>query len=357
MKREAESGSILLGLLVVFFLGVFILLSMKMAISRYILQERMQRSFWEEYVQYSDALRKAVIDSGTKINWDIVGVEDNCRVFSVGEWQYLAGDGIQGRKLSEACLEGNGWQLLGVQKIGGLSGSQRGFYSLYVLKELSQELSLRVSGWNVARRVGGIEIDVFYEGDKYSYFIEDIEFDWGKAKRGVAILQSASPSGFLFLKGDELWLLPIDQDASVFLNNIGFSTQVLLADYWSERGLYLLREVYEFGVKEVVVDFYPRLSEGVGFARAERLMRLVVDFDIYEVLVVDPYKVIIRLEEGGNSRLLATKWDGSVVWGKDYLWESKGDVDCPLQSNVFEPVNDWKLGCQRSAKAHKLALY
>ncbi|MHC5225688.1 hypothetical protein [Ignatzschineria sp. LJL83] len=357
MKRGEENGSTLLGLLVVFFLGVAILLSMKIAISRYILQEGMQRSVWGEYVQYNNALRQPIRDPGTEISWDVIGVEDNCRVFSVGEWRDLVGDEIRGRKLSEACLRGSSRQLLGFQVVDDLSDSKKSIYALYVLEKLSPALSLRVSDWEVGRGSEGIEVDVFYEGDQYLYFIGDMEFDWREGEGGLIVLQNASPDGFLFFKRDELWLLPIDQEVPVFLNNMGFLAQTLLADYWGERGLYLLREDDELGVKEVVVDFYPKLSDGVGFGRAERLMRLAVEFDLYEVLVVDPYKAIIRLEVNGNSRLLATKWDGSVVWGKDYLWESKKHLDCPLQSEVFEPVDGWRLGCQRATEAHKITLY
>ena len=136
--RKFERGGVFPGLLILFFVGILIVVSMKGAISRLIVQEKGVRKHLVENEKYEEALQVALRDLEKVDRWYSVGVEDNCRLFSNslegGLSESVGKVFIYGYRLSRECLIGKDRQLFKIQLVDSEEGGLKGALSAYVAR-------------------------------------------------------------------------------------------------------------------------------------------------------------------------------------------------------------------------------
>lgn len=337
---RGERGNALLGVLVILSITIFILMSLGLVLRQYLLQERQLQSSLEWERERIVELRVGVKDLQLP-EWSVVGLEGGCRVFG-DEADYISLDSnLYGRELSLECFPENSRKMLGVYSVS------EGVRYIYLMEDRLVSPVESIDGWRMALDgERGMTLRVNYAGSIYHY-----EFPDYKVGSKLWVLKSVASEGFYLLIEHELWLLPKSSTGKGrFVAYVDFVGEVLIADFIGDEGIYIL---WGSGSRNeggpysgVVKSFYSLMKGGKNIKRRE-VERQDVVFDSYDVVLADRYKVVVKLGWYDKDYLFAMMWDGRTVWGRRYIWESGESVDCPLQSEWFEPVAGWVLGCQR----------
>lgn len=343
MKAVYEKGHVLLSVLIVMAFGVFILISIKSAIQKYLLQERALRIVQERAEDEISQFRNMVVgqESLGSVGWSVVGVDEKCRIFG-DEYEYLDfHSGLYGKRLSKDCYE-SGRVFYGIYNVISEGSRNRVIYS-YMLRDLPAVGIDMVSSWRVQYESEQICLEVKYLGQVYRYFLFEKE-----DSRSVELLQSVAFNSFFLLRDEALWLLPQSSvGVPQRLGVVDSQGKNLIGDFVNDDGVYLLWAV---GSKEEVgrylsieMDFYEWGERSILNGK-RTLLSEDLFYDAYEVVSMDQSKILIKL---GEDSLFAVGWGGDAVWGDKFLWEKQSGLKCPLQSEVFEPILGWELGCQR----------
>lgn len=350
-----EKGHALLSVVVVMTVLILMLFSIQSVIHHYIYQERSAASALQRSMMSETALLKILREDSVGVSSEIVGSDDRCLLFGREDLYLEKPLGSYKRQLKEECGEGSGRELVGYYSVSDLFGNRRASYA-YVLKEMAIPILPRMEIGAIEYFEDVAQITIVDAGDRFHYRFE------GSYERGdFLLLQSVTPEGFyLILKGD-LWLLPRKGQSPQWLIagiHQGQLAGHVISDLVNAEGLYLIRVTDLTSIRNVlsgrlliVIDFYPKLSAAEGFSFGDRkeFFRQEVSAHDYEILWVDEWKIVLKLMHLNTEQLLSVSWNGKTVWGDRYLWFQSNEVVCPLQSEVFEPVAGWILGCQRSA--------
>lgn len=350
IMRKFERGGIFPGLLILFFVGILVVVSMNGAISRFVVQEKGVRQHLVENDEYEEALLVGLRDLEKVDRWHSVGVEDNCRLFSNSlEDDLNESMGrvfIYGYRLSRECLIGKDRQLFKIQLVDSEEGSLKGALSAYVVRSNSKDVLERIDSWMIDLKEDVLDVTIHYKDKTYQYDIEDRGA--GMFGSEAMILRSVLSEGFLLLYRQEVWLLPMDPATEMRgVGQFNYDGGEFLSGFSNSSGLYLVKRNFVSGEMGIAIDFYPRMLGGLAFGKGEQLLREEVRFQKYEELLVDEDKLIVRLISDERDTMLAVMWSGATVWGGQYLWQAQVGINCPLQSEVFEPIAGWILGCQR----------
>ncbi len=341
-----EGGHILLGLMVVIVVTVSLLLSIQGVVSRYIHQERRALAFFKEDVAYVEVILEAAKGVGGRIEKRVLDINAGCRLFGREDLYLNKESGMYEVRLSEGCRKGMERELVGLYYIDSGIKDSRLQYA-YDVREIMRSPLLRMMGGEIKAFDGGYQIIIEDSGQRYRY-----EVSGHSSGSEPFLLQSATSEGFYLVFNGGLWLLP--RDARIPVKYIGgFDQEIMktqiISDLVSLEGVYLLKKLsLDFAQKvSLVIEFYPRGESGLFFGEGRELFRKNLGVVDFQILLVDDLKVLLQLTYADRVQLLSVAWSGETVWGGQYLWQKRPVVDCPLQSEMFEPVAGWVLGCQR----------
>lgn len=344
MKIRKEIGSALLSILVVLGVGVFILFSLRELISGYLLQERVLLQVISDKDVKIDKFRQQIYqeDFLEVLEWEVIGLSKGCRLLG-DEFRYLGFSiGWYGRRLSDECLLGAKREIVGVYNMRGEDTD--GSYA-YLVKEREVRIPPRIERWNISSLMEGVQVEVVYNAERYRYVLNgDIKVD------EILVLQSVVTDGFSLIIENRLWRLPMTQEAPYVVASLSLDEGGVLADYVHVDGIYLLQlnSSQTKGLSDIYIAFYEFDEESSVIHRSKRFQIATLKVDAWRLLQVGYYRVFLEVVSQGDLSLLAANWQGSAVWGSQYLWRNKKGVECPLQAEPFMPVDGWVLGCQRA---------
>lgn len=342
-----ERGHMLLGGLLVFSLAAGVLFFMQQTLRHSMIQERgvVQALVHAEALDAEVAEMKLALERGEddRIQW--LGDEDDesCRVFG-NKYRYLQlSQGWYGERLAQWCYPESGYEGLGIYYVNGAGLAEERVRYAYLRRDLNLNGYREISGWQSRIVDGEISVEIVESGRSYVY-----QLPRSFQEAPIDVFRSVTKSGFYLLYQQELWLLPKDGESLGKVVEDVVVNGVIVADFVGDDGVYILSLQESCGRAGCFyMTFYPKLSN-----KEELLSSVLVEqevvWDNYRVLLVDELKVVVEIDVDSELQLLAVMWDGSAVWGESYLWSSQEKVFCPLQSQPFEPINGWVLGCERS---------
>ncbi len=345
MIDSLDRGHMLLGALLVLSVVAGILFFIQQVLRYSMVQEGVQAQeliLMERLEDEVVEMRSAVMKGNSRdIQWVERGKSGSCRVFGRADGYLRFPVGWYGERLSPSCFPESGYESLGLYYVyGDLLGSPVRY--TYLRQELDFEDKREIDDWQTEIDEGQLVVEIVDSGRSYRYKMPQ---RFHEAE--IEVLRSVTDEGFYLLYLQELWLLPMSGSDIEKITGGVDSNGVIVADFVGNDGVYILflqRSCGEVGC--FYVQFYPVLSNQEE-SESILLVRQEVAWDNYRVLLVDKLKVIVEVEQDKELQLLAVMWDGRTVWGDFYLWGSQANIFCPFQSQKFEPIKDWVLGCQR----------
>lgn len=359
-----ECGSILFVMLVLMSLGIFMLLSIEGLIKGYLLQERQLRSFDAETHFLQEQLL-AIVRSEAEEGLDHLisgGAErEDCRLFG-DEWRYLSfAVGVYRHQVNDECDQGEERRFTGYYWVSNLAGIKRVQY-LYALKNVSEAVLARLESYRVISSEEGVQIAVEDLGQRYQYqFLsavsENKDKNKNKSESEIVVLRSSLVAGFLMLSEDAVWWLPRGHFSPLQLQGrIALRGALVVSDRVDDQGVYLLtvRRLSASQKAQVTLAVYPWRELWSSLGAEEILFTTTIEIDSWKVLREDFGKVVFEISHLDKKQLLSIRWGGEAAWGNRYLWTSNNELVCGLQSEVFEPIAGWVLGCQRKDSTLKI---
>lgn len=346
MINRLERGHMLLSLLIVFLFVLITLFSIQDVIRHYLFQERsLSRALFADQYRTEEVvrMRSLLLESNdVDIQWLDRGVDQMCRVFTDKYDDSRLSDGWYGVRLSQECSLGVGYEEFGIYYVGDEMVEDYVSFS-YLRREIEDEYPNYIDSWQQSFDGKQLVLTIV-EGDLIYRYRMPERFD----EAVIRVLKSTTDDAFYLLYLRELWLLPKGSESPYKLVSDIHQGGVLVADYIEKKGIYLLffQDACKAGDGCFYIVFYPNSPQKVDES-VDVLLQRSLSWRAYRVLLVDRFKVFIEVEAEDTHQLLTVMWDGRTVWGETYLWESQRSIVCPLQSQIFEPIKGWVIGCQR----------
>lgn len=333
-----ERGNLFVGMVIMLSLLGVLLLIIHGAVQRHLLQERLVRNLFVSEKKYVREMYQFLeqLHGQDYLQWDEVGVPQNCQIFA-NEKEFLTRQvGWYGRKLSVDCSQSLDAQMVGIYRVVDGCLGREVHYSYMRLAVVPEKIE-RVERWRSFWGETHLIVEVVFNEEIYQYQLPS-----SASEQSLKVLGSASFLGFYLLVGTELWLLPYESGNSfLVVVDSGVAAREIVVDYLQEDDFYFLQLKRSINGDEIYLSQYSIRNEIWSLKSEKSIFDGEIEF--YRVVLMDQEKVVLEID----GQLLAVRWDGSPAWGTRYLWQAESGDKCPLQSESFEPIEGWVLGCQR----------